>query len=223
MKHSPARPHRGREPDNVAPVEVLIVRHAESEPNVAGVISADPSRRSPLTQRGRHQAEDLGKRLVDQRIDLCVTSELDRAVATADIALGGRDVERQVMGELNDPKAGAFEGGSAIEHRDWLRTHGLAARNPGGGESQLDALRRYARGFRALADRSAERVLAVAHGMPIAWLRSARASRAAGGSEEPTADFADPGVDFAGVPDLIGGAELAEAAAILERFANRAR
>ena len=204
-------------------MELLIVRHAESDPNVAGLINSDPGRPSPLTQRGLHQARRLGERLSDERIDLCVTSELERSIATADVALAGRFIKRQVMPELNDPRAGDFEGGTAAEHEGWLQTHGLAAPNPGGGESQLDALRRYARAFHALAADPKERVFAVAHGMPIAWLLSARSSIAADGPVEPTADFADPGVDFAGVPDRIDGLELREAAAILERFANRTR
>jgi broad specificity phosphatase PhoE len=170
-------------------MELLIVRHAESEPNVGGVISSNPSSPSPLTPRGRLQAEGLAERLADERIDLCVTSELERSIATADLALAGRAVERQVMPELNDTRAGMFEGGLADEHRRWLQAHGLVAPNPGGGESQIDALRRYVGAFRVLADRPEEHVLAVAHGMPIAWLRSARAAAnlccAGTGSELP--------------------------------------
>lgn len=69
-------------------MELLFVRHAESEPNVAGLISSLPSNPSPLTPRGRRQAEALGKRLGDEPLDLCVTSELERSVTTTEIALG---------------------------------------------------------------------------------------------------------------------------------------
>ena len=122
------------------------------------------------------------------------------------------------MPELNDPRAGDFEGGSADDHQHWLQAHGLPAPNPGG-ESQLDALRRYARAYRKIAGLSQGRILAVAQGMPIAWLRSAHRSAAAGGSGRPHADFADPGVAFAGTPDRMNGEELVAAAAILERLA----
>lgn len=202
-------------------MELLIVRHAESEPNVAGTINSDPRRPSPLTSTGRRQAVELGRLLAGERIDLCVTSELERSIATADLALAGRPIERRVMRELNDTRAGEFEGAPAVEHRRWLAVNGLAARNPGGGESQLDALRRYVRAFWSLASLRDERVLIVAHGMPIAWLRSARAIAASSGTGDPQADFADPGVDFAGTPDRLRRGELIEATELLERFIGR--
>jgi len=202
-------------------MDLLIVRHAESEPNVAGTINSDPKRPSSLTARGRAQAAELGGRLAAQQIDVCITSQLERSIATADIALAGRLIERRVMRELNDARAGDFEGEPAIEHRRWLAVNGLAARNPGGGESQLDALRRYVRAFWSLASMRDERVLVVAHGMPIAWLRSARELAATGGIGEPDADFADPGVDFAGAPDRLRRGELIEATELLERFVDQ--
>jgi broad specificity phosphatase PhoE len=200
-------------------MELLIVRHAESEPNVAGTINSDPKLPSPLTARGRAQAGQLGNRLVSERIDLCITSELERSIATADIALAGRSIERRAMRELNDARAGDFEGAPAVEHQRWLAVNGLGSRNPGGGESQLDALRRYVRAFWSLAALSGERVLVVAHGMPIAWLRSAGEIAATGGTGDPDANFADPGVDFAGAPDRVRRGELIAATEILERFA----
>ena len=203
-------------------MELLIVRHAESEPNVAGIINSDPERPSPLTGRGRRQAGELGRTLVSQQIDLCVTSELERSIATADIVIAGRLIERRVMPELNDARAGDFEGASAAEHRRWLAVNGLTAPNPGGGESQLDALRRYVRVFWSLASLRDERVIIVAHGMPIAWLRSAREIAATGGTDDPQADFANPGVDFAGTPDRFRRGELMEATELLERFADQA-
>lgn len=202
-------------------MELLIVRHAESEPNVAGTINSDPKLPSPLTARGRRQAGELGRRLVAERIDLCVTSQLERSIATADLALAGRPIERRVMRELNDARAGDFEGAPAAEHQSWLAVNSLTAPNPGGGESQLDALCRYVRACWALAALPNERVLVVAHGMPIAWLRSAREIAAMGGTDDPHADFADPGVDFAGAPDRLRRGELIEATEVLERFTDR--
>jgi broad specificity phosphatase PhoE len=202
-------------------VELLIVRHAESEPNVARIINSDPDRPSPLTGRGRGQAGELGRRLVIEQIDLCVVSELERSIATADIALAGRPIRRRVMPELNDARAGDFEGAPAVEHRRWLAVNGLATPNPAGGESQLDALRRYVRAFWSLAALPHERVLVIAHGMPIAWLRSAGEIVASGGTGDPHADFADPGVDFAEPPDRLRRGELIEATELLERFVER--
>jgi broad specificity phosphatase PhoE len=202
-------------------MEPLIVRHAESEPNATATINADPERPSPLTPRGIRQAQDLARSLAGERIDLCVTSDLERSIATADVILRRRAAERRVMPDLSDPRAGDFEGARANEHQEWLSTHGLAAPNPGGGERQLDALRRYVRAFRALAALPYERILVLAHGMAIAWLRSAREIAATGGMGDPHADFADPGVEFAGTPDRLRRGELIEATEVLERFVDR--
>ncbi|TMK73008.1 MAG: histidine phosphatase family protein [Actinobacteria bacterium] len=90
-------------------MDLLIVRHAESEPNVAGTINSDPKRPSSLTARGRAQAAELGGRLAAQQIDVCITSQLERSIATADIALAGRLIERRVMREL------------ALASRQWAR------------------------------------------------------------------------------------------------------
>ena len=41
---------------------------------------------------------------------------------------------------------------------------------PGGGESRLAAVTRFARGYRALLDRPEERIAVVAHGAPVRYL-----------------------------------------------------
>jgi hypothetical protein len=111
-------------------MELLIVRHAESEPNVAGIINADPERPSPLTPLGRRQAEERARLLSGKPIDLCVTSGLERSIATADVLLTGRAIEPRVMAELDDARAGDFEGRPAVEHQRWLAVNGLGVPNP---------------------------------------------------------------------------------------------
>lgn len=59
----------------------IVVRHGETEWNVAGRVQGH--RDSPLTATGRAQAEAIGARLARERFDVLVASDLGRALATA--------------------------------------------------------------------------------------------------------------------------------------------
>lgn len=61
---------------------ITFLRHGESTGNAAGIIQGRGS--SPLSGRGRMQAAAVGKRLRDQRFDLIITSDMERAVETAE-------------------------------------------------------------------------------------------------------------------------------------------
>ncbi|MGZ8755373.1 MAG: histidine phosphatase family protein [Acidimicrobiia bacterium] len=64
---------------------ITFLRHGESNGNAAGIIQGRGS--SPLTKRGRTQAAAVGERLRNQHFDLVVSSDMERAVETAQ-ALG---------------------------------------------------------------------------------------------------------------------------------------
>ena len=86
---------------------VVLARHGESERSVAGLTNGDPRIACALTAEGREEARRLGLELANEPIDLCVTSEFERARETADIALAGRDVPRLVLREAADAYADA--------------------------------------------------------------------------------------------------------------------
>ena len=110
---------------------------------------------------------------------------------------------------------GTLEGGLASAYDERLRREGLGSPNPGGGESQLDALRRYVRAYRMLVPRSEHVHLVVAHSMPIRWLRSPAVPFGAS-TDELSVDFAHPGIAFAGRPDRYGVDDLRARLAALE-------
>ena len=56
-----------------------MARHGESERSVEGLTNGDPGVRVVLTATGREEARRLGAELADDAIDLCVTSEFERA------------------------------------------------------------------------------------------------------------------------------------------------
>ena len=119
------------------------------------------------------EAEELGRAIADDAIDLCVTTEFERTRQTADVALAGRDVPRLVVPELNDPLYGDYEGGALEDYRAWADGAASSDEAPGGGESRRHIVERYVRGFRLVLSRAEARALVVAHSLPIAYVLAA--------------------------------------------------
>jgi broad specificity phosphatase PhoE len=194
--------------------EAILARHGESAFSVTETISGDPKASVPLTEAGREQARRLGELLADEPIDLAVTSEFERTRETAEIALEGRDVPRLILPELNDPRAGEFEGRPLADYREWAWTNGPLADPPGGGESRAKVVERVARGYRKVLERPERTILVVGHSLPMAY-----ALKAAAGMN-PTAR-----VELLGYaePHRLTADELERAAEVLELWAAEPR
>ncbi len=81
------------------------IRHGETEWNAAGKIQG--STHAPrLTERGREQAAELGRLLAGKEIDLIVSSDLARAVETAEIVADILD--RRIDRQSPDFREGSF-------------------------------------------------------------------------------------------------------------------
>ena len=189
----------------------ILARHGESELSVRGAMNGDPGVSCPLTSEGEAQARRLGELLRGTELDLCVVTEFGRTRDTADLALGGRDVPRLVVPELNDIRVGDFEGGPLETYRAWARERSPVELPPGGGESRAGAAERYARGFRIVLGRAEPTVLVVAHSLPIRYLLLA----AEGSTPGPYAEA----VAYA-VPPRLGRPELGRAVDRLEAWAR---
>ena len=149
---------------------VVLARHAESVFNARGLVNGDPAIPGSLTPTGVEQARALGIALTDTPLDLCVTTEFERVIQTADEALRRRDVPRVVMPGLGDPRLGPFEGAPLVDYREWAGA-AASSESPGGdGESRVDIIERYARSYRELLERAEESILVVAHSLPIAYV-----------------------------------------------------
>jgi broad specificity phosphatase PhoE len=169
----------------------ILARHGESEYSFRGLLNGDVSVSVGLTPEGLVQARQLGESLRSEPLDLCVTSELERARITADEALHGRDVPRLVDGDLNDPRYGPYEGRSLDDFRSWAGS-APSSESPGhGGESRWEIVERYVRAFRMLLARPEDTVLVVAHSLPIAYALGAREGSAPG-ARTPIAAYATP-------------------------------
>ena len=189
---------------------LIVARHGESEYSSRGLLNGDPSVDVELTPVGEEQARVLGRTLEPVELDLCVVTELRRTRRTAELALAGRDVPFEVWPGLNDPRAGAFEGGRLDEYRGWAWAAGSSEPVPGGGESRLEVVTRCAAAYRALLDRPEASILAVVHALPIAYLLAALEG------ESPAARMDRP-VEYA-VAHSVDAGPLDGAVAVLEAW-----
>ena len=150
-----------------------LVRHGGTDYNAARRLNGDPSVPVGLTDDGRAQVAMLRDQIGDMPIDLGVHTRFPRTRQTLDILLeGGRDVPVVECPELDDVLLGEFEGASVDDYRRFRDENGQDAR-PRGGESRVDALRRYARGLERLLAADARAPLVVTHDIPIRFLANA--------------------------------------------------
>jgi broad specificity phosphatase PhoE len=188
---------------------VLLIRHGESVFSAAGRLNGDLSVPGGLTPLGVEQAQALGEQLRDVPIDLVVTSELERAIQTADMATAGRDLPRLVISELNDPRYGPFEGGLLVDYRAWATASPSSAVPGDGGESRYSIIGRYTAAFRRVLALDEETAAVFAHSLPLAY------AIAANDGEEPGARM--PLVAYA-TPYEFTAEELQAIVDLLERW-----
>jgi broad specificity phosphatase PhoE len=130
-------------------------------------LNGDPSVRVALTAAGRAQARALGE--AAGPVDLVAHSSFERTRETAELAWPGTPLlEVPQLGEFT---FGSFEGSRWAEgFDDWVKTSPPDVGAPGGGESRVEAARRFVRGYRTLLARPEERIAAIAHGAPVAYV-----------------------------------------------------
>ena len=122
--------------------DLLLVRHGETEWSVSGQHTSWTD--LPLTQHGEEQAKSLAPLLSDRTFALALTSPLDRAIRTAELA--------GITGAVPDPDLhewdyGGYEGVTTVDiHRtrpDWyLWTDGVPpgpAGHPGESPDEISA------------------------------------------------------------------------------------
>ncbi len=148
--------------------QLILVRHAETVHNVAGI--AQGWNDSALSERGERQVESLARRIAELAPNALFSSPLDRAMSTARAIAEATGLEIVVIDDLREMNYGRWEGQSFLDVR---RTDAEAARgwmdDPDcpcpGGESHNDVRRRMDRAFTAAA--AATRPVIVTHGTAI--------------------------------------------------------
>ncbi len=144
----------------------ILIRHGESEANVANCINDDPARIVNLTARGRAQAEQAALALGAVHFTHAYASEFARARQTAEILLRGQACTLGIDARLNERRSG-MDGLPVYIFNDFVSGDPLRIRPPRG-ESFLEQMER----VRSFLDEAASHhgggtVLAVSHENPI--------------------------------------------------------
>ena len=125
-------------------MKIILMRHGESEGNVAGLINDDPARDVPLTERGREQAAFAMHALRGLYFTHAYSSEFLRAWQTAEIVLRQQACDLKVDARLNERISG-MDGLPVSVFHDAMRIDPLHTK-PARGESfmeQVERLRRF--------------------------------------------------------------------------------
>src|SRR5699024_8977500 len=155
---------RQRTVERANSVRLYLVRHAQSEANVRGELDTAPPG-APLTELGKQQAADLGRRLGNERSAAVYSSRATRAQQTAAAVVAHRELEVQVIDGVHEIAAGDLEARTDSESIDtYQRVIGrwasgeLDVRMPGG-ESGTQVRQRFLDAvgdIRAKHDRTAD-------------------------------------------------------------------
>jgi len=147
-------------------MKIFLVRHGESEANVADRINDDPLRIVNITERGREQAEAAADKLRAIPFTHAYASEFPRARQTAEILLRHNDCLLRIDARLNERRSG-MDGLPVHAFNELIRPDPLRIK-PRRGESfmeQMERLRSFLDEISALQPSGT--VLAVSHENPI--------------------------------------------------------
>jgi broad specificity phosphatase PhoE len=141
-------------------IELVYETHSTTTDNEAGI--ATGWREGELSETGREQAEALGERRRDDGLAVVFTSDLARAIETAEIAFAGSDLPRRQDPRLRECNYGELNGRPVAEI-DSLKPTRIDEPYPGG-ESYRQVVER-TRGFLGdlVGELDGERVLVIAH------------------------------------------------------------
>lgn len=155
---------------------VLLARHGESDWNRAKRWQGFTDR--PLTDLGRRQAEELADRLADTELDAVYSSDLRRAVETAEAVARRRGLAVKTTRDLREVDVGAWSGLTRADvearfpeaYARWLE----GAEGWDDGETYEQLGTRVVRSIKEIAAKhEGGRVLVVAHGGTIRAIHAA--------------------------------------------------
>lgn len=152
--------------------ELIIVRHGETEWNIDGRMQGHAD--SNLTPRGLRQAEAVARRLVQESIEAIYSSDLGRAIRTAEVLGRAKGLTVIPDTRLRERNMGVFQGLTVEEMRRRfpLEYERFASRQVDyiipDGESMRQCHERVIECLQSIADRHPGcRVAVVTHGGPL--------------------------------------------------------
>ncbi len=153
----------------------FVMRHGGSEGNEKDLVSYKNESADHLTAAGKKQAEDAGKKLKGEKIDMIISSPFARTKETAQIVakeIGLNESEIIFDERLREINPGDFDGKSWDEYH--RHVHGVGSnwfsQNIAGGESLEEVCRRVGESLYDIEVKYKDKnILVVTHGGP-AWL-----------------------------------------------------
>ena len=148
-----------------------VVRHGQSVLNSQKRFAGSTD--TPLTEFGEEQARLLAEQIKDEKYDLIVSSNLQRALKTAEILHEGRQEPLVVMPDFAERCLGIFEGLSYDEIEEKGLTEmadqglKLVDAAPPEAESMRQVSLRVERGLKQIQHQGVAKVLLVCHGFVI--------------------------------------------------------
>ncbi len=141
-------------------IELVYETHSTSMHNEQGIATGWLP--GELSERGRERARELGRRRRDDGIDVVFSSDLRRAVETAELAFQGSEIPRYQDARLRECNYGDLNGAPTAEVRA-TRLDRIETPFPSG-ESYRDVVAR-TRAFLVdlMREHDGERVLVIAH------------------------------------------------------------
>ena len=155
--------------------EVIIVRHGQTQWNIKGVRQGHLD--SPLTEKGLAQAEALGERLAREKFTILYSSDLGRAVQTAQMISQATGHMIITDARLRERHLGIFQGLNAEEIKERYPEEYRLHRTLGpdyvipGGESMHQQVARNVACLKEVAEKHAgETIAVVTHGGVLSGL-----------------------------------------------------
>jgi broad specificity phosphatase PhoE len=163
----------------------IFARHAESSANVAGVVSSDPARSVGLTARGVTEAGQLGEQVANLDVELAICTRLLRTQQTLEVALRGRPVPVLIDPGFDEIRTGDLDGEPIEGYWSWKEHHTGRERFPHG-ESEDEALIRYANALRRLLSRTETVTLLIVHGFALRHIVAAATTSLSRSKDPPS-------------------------------------
>jgi probable phosphoglycerate mutase len=148
------------------PTTLLLVRHGETDWNRDRRVQGHTD--VPLNATGVRQAHELAGRLAGYRLDAVYSSDLVRAIATAEAVAAPRGLEVVAVPGLRERSFGSWEGLTDVEARRRYPEQTQDPRGWGDGETQQELAARVVEALlRIGAAHAGGTMLAVSHGGPL--------------------------------------------------------
>ena len=156
-------------------MKIYFIRHGETLWNTMKIFQGTSN--SPLTEKGRAQAVELGKRLKDVPFTTFYSSPMGRTIETSKLILDGRDIKIKFLDEFKEISVGKMEGVKREvfektypkQYHDFFFNPSEYTPEPYGGETYPHLIERVEKGLEKIikAHKKDDIVAVVSHGVTL--------------------------------------------------------